>query len=70
MKLTEQEYEILDHTQNRAAGKRFCGSSKEMDSLVKKGMMRYLGTLSFVPDKYYTITKKGEEVLQQKNKSQ
>jgi len=63
IKLNKEEKDILKHTLERAANKRFCGGSPDMDSLVDKGLMKDLGKVSFVPDNYYTITQEGEAAL-------
>ena len=65
MKLSKEEKEILKHTLYRAPKKLFCGGSSEMQKLVDKGYMIPVGTMSFVPDPYYTITAAGEESLKE-----
>lgn len=62
MKLTNEQFEILDHTLNRAARRMFCGDSEDMRILVEKGLMKSAGKAPFCPDEYFTITKKGEEL--------
>jgi len=64
MTLNKEEIEILYHTLNKASGKRYCGGSEAMDSLVSKGFMKYLGRIAFVPDPYYTITAEGMLILE------
>jgi len=63
VKLSEEQVSILDHTEHRAAGGLYCGGGKDMDALVKAGLMQYVGRKSFVPDPYYRITGKGREAL-------
>ncbi len=62
MSLTKSQFDILDHTTNRAAQQRYCGDSDEMQQLVKLGLMRYVGKTAFCPDKYFTITSVGRKV--------
>ena len=58
-KLTKNQISILDHTKKRAADRKFFGDSKDMQVLVKLGLMKYLGKVSFCPDKIFTITEEG-----------
>lgn len=61
MKLSNEHLGILKHT---ISGNRlFCGNSKEMEELCKEGLMESVGKKSFVPEEYFTITRKGIEVL-------
>ena len=60
MVLSNEQIQILKHTMNNG---RYCGSSTSMDDLCDKKFMKYIGRLSFCPDKYYQITKKGKEFL-------
>ncbi len=55
MNLTEEEYEILDHTMNRAANRFYCGDSPAIQSLIAKGLMRSVGWKPCVGDEYFTI---------------
>jgi hypothetical protein len=55
-----EEYSILLHTQKN---KRFCGDSKEMQSLIEKGLMKSLGKVSWVPDEYFGLTDAGKQFL-------
>ena len=57
--LTDEEIEIMKHTDKRAAHNLYCGDSKAMRSLVKKGFMRSAGFKSFVPSEYFTLTEQG-----------
>lgn len=59
MKMTEEEYQILDHTINNTAKLRFCGDSVEMQNLIKHGLMTYFGRFPVVPQKYFTVTDAG-----------
>ena len=63
MKLNKEQLEIMSHTSSRAAGGLYCGDSSDMQILVENGLMISAGRKSFVPDEYFRITKKGEEVL-------
>ena len=65
--MNELEIEILDQTVKRAAGGRYCGGGEDMDSLVEIGLMKYIGTPAWCPDKFYAITDKGRAVLIQYN---
>ena len=40
-----------------------------MDSLVEIGLMKYIGTPAWCPDKFYAITDKGRAVLIQHNET-
>lgn len=60
--ITQKQFEIIDHTINRAARNLFCGGGEDMTVLVKAGFMRPAGVKSFVPDPYYTVTDKGREL--------
>lgn len=61
--LTKEQQEILQHTRYRAARNMYCGDSPDMQVLVAHGLMTYAGQLSFVPDKYFKLTKYGTRVL-------
>lgn len=61
IKLNKEQYEIMCHTVERAAGQRYCGSSSDMRDLVNRGLMKSLGKPSWCPDEYFTITDKGRE---------
>lgn len=63
MELSREQIEILDHTEHRGAGRLYCGGSKDIDALVKSGLMEYAGRKSFVPDDYYRITEAGRRAL-------
>jgi len=60
MKLTKEQIQILKHTINNG---RYCGDSESMDDLCDKDLMKCIGRLSFCPDKYYQITRKGKEFV-------
>lgn len=62
MNISKKQKEILSHTINRAAGGRYCGGSEAMDELVDIGLMKYVGTPAWCPDKFYSITEKGRAV--------
>jgi hypothetical protein len=66
MKLTNDQYEILHHTEHRAAGGLYCGGGSEMDELVALGLMSEAGRKSFVPDPYYRITSAGRSALRER----
>lgn len=57
--MTKEQFEILDHTANRAAGGRFCGGSDAMNELVADGLMQSIGKASWCPDEFYAMTVKG-----------
>lgn len=62
MTLTQEQFEILDHTLYRAARRCFCGNDDDPDMsfLVDQGLMRKLGK-GWVPgESYFTITPDGE----------
>jgi len=63
MELTNEHKEILNHTKYRAVNKFYCGDSKEMQELCSAGLMRSVGSKSFVPDEYFTITSEGRVAL-------
>lgn len=63
MTLTPNQFEILDHTEHRAANNQFCGDSEDMQELVAQGLMVSVGKKSFVPDEYFQITGKGRAIL-------
>lgn len=61
--MTPNQFEILDHTEHRAANYQFCGDSEDMQELVAMGLMISVGRKSFAPDEYFQITGKGQEIL-------
>lgn len=63
MKLTPIHLDILLHTKNGAAQGFYCGDSPAMQELVAAGLMEYAGRKSFVPDLYFSLTRKGRETL-------
>ena len=63
MILTKEHIEILDHTINRAANQLFCGSTSEVIELVNSGYMLSAGKVGFHDDEYFSITRKGRELL-------
>jgi len=63
MELTNAQKSILDHTAHKAAGNFYCGDSKEMQELVRLGLMESAGTKSFCPDEYFKLTRAGRESL-------
>jgi hypothetical protein len=66
MELTAEQVDILSHTVHGAAGGFYCGGGKEMDELVRLGLMKSAGFKSFVPEEYFTITAAGREKLRKK----
>jgi hypothetical protein len=68
IELTREQLGILDHTLNRAAGRRYCGEGKDMEALCALGLMRPAGRVSWVPEPYYTFTKCGIEFLEHYNR--
>lgn len=60
--VSREQFEILDHTINRASCGLFCGDSQAMRELVAAGLMECAGRKSFVPDPYFRITAYGREV--------
>ena len=63
MKLNKEQIEILNHAAYKAANGFYCGDSPDMRQLVMEGLMVSAGRKSFVPDEYFSITKKGREIL-------
>ena len=59
-KLSINQQEILEHTVYRAANGFYCGNSKDMQILIKLGLMRSVGKKPFVPDEYFIITEAGK----------
>lgn len=59
--LSQREREILEHTVHRAAGGRYCGGGKDMEELVRRGLMKSLGT--FLGNPYFGITEQGRAAL-------
>ena len=57
--MKEEQIEILKHTVSGAAGGLYCGDSKDMQGLVKAGLMESAGRKSFVPDEFFRITASG-----------
>ena len=68
MKLNKEQKEILDHTLHRAANGLYCGDSKDMQILVKLGLMVCVGKKSFVPEEYYQITGAGRKAFRDASK--
>ncbi len=66
MRLTANQYDILDHTALRAANGFFCGDSEDMQILVGLGLMRSAGTKPSVPDEYFSITPLGKQARRDK----
>ena len=64
MEITKTQFDILDHTKNRAANQHFVGDSDDMQQLIKLGLMRYVGKTAICPDKYFGITKTGRKVTE------
>jgi len=60
MELNEEQKAIIEHT---IKNDYYCGSSKDMQILVKAGLMQYAGQKSFVPDPYFKVTRKGREAV-------
>jgi hypothetical protein len=54
-----EEFDIVDHAINRAAGGLFCGDSPAMQRLVADGLMEPAGRKSFVPEPYFRVTDAG-----------
>ena len=67
LELNREQREILSHTMYRAAGKRYCGDSEDMQALVKAGYMKPCGTASWCPDPFFTITAEGRKALTQES---
>ncbi len=55
--LNKEQIAILDHALKNG---RYCGSSEDMDVLCEKGLMKYIGRLTMIPDPYYGITREGK----------
>lgn len=64
--LSNEHYEILHHTEHRAAGGRYCGGGKHMDELVQMGLMLFIGKPAWCDDPFYTITSKGVRALRER----
>ena len=58
--LNREQRDILRHTAWRAVNRMYCGSREDPDilALINAGLMRYVGSPSFLPesDGYYTVT--------------
>ena len=63
--LNQEQIEILNHTERRAARGLYCGGGNEMDALVALGMMESAGRAAWCPDEYFRITGKGRAALRQ-----
>ncbi len=63
MKLTQKQWDILDHTAHRTARGFYCGNSEDMQTLVRLGLMVSAGWKSFVPDEYFKLTSAGRKTL-------
>ena len=63
--MTEEQIQIMKHTDSRAACGLYCGDSPDMQDLVKKGFMVLVGGKSFVPDPYFALTNKGKKYLRE-----
>lgn len=70
MDLTKEHIEILKHTAYRAARHMYCGDSPEMQELVEAGYMKYLGTVAWCEDKFFTITPNGLTLLDEIEKGE
>ena len=65
MNLTKNQREILNHTAYRVANNLYCGDSKDMQILVRLGLMESVGKKPFVQDEYFIITAMGrKEILE------
>lgn len=64
--INNEQMEILKHTLKNSY---YCGDSVNMRDLCKQGLMKFAGTKSFVPDKYFSITEKGKHLLKSKLRS-
>ena len=62
MKITKNQFDILDYTIYRAANGHFCGDSDDMQRLIELGLMRYVGKTAFCPDRFFGITRSGRKV--------
>lgn len=62
-KPSPEQLDIMRHTRDRAAGGFYCGDSEAMRELVANDLMQFAGTKPFVPDKYFTLTRKGRSFL-------
>ncbi|MHA1757234.1 MAG: hypothetical protein ACTSVV_10725 [Promethearchaeota archaeon] len=59
-KLNKEQIAILEHTLKNG---RYCGDSEDMNELCKKGLMKYIGRLTMIPDGYYRITREGKNAI-------
>ena len=59
--LTNNEYQIIDHTLTRAANKAYCASENNVKTLVEKGYMYKHCEMDYVPEPYWCVTKEGKD---------
>lgn len=60
---TQEQLDILSHTDRHASRGVYCGDSPAMQACVERGWMEFAFRKSYVPDPYYRITEAGREVL-------
>ena len=66
--LTENQIGIMHHTKYRASVPgAYCGDSPDMQVLVRLGLMKSLGKVSWCPDEYFGLTTEGHEKLRELN---
>jgi len=68
--LTKNQRNILEHTNSRAANGNCCGDSLDIQKLVFLGLMEFVGTTGFCPDKYYRLTPAGRKTLEEAKMSE
>ena len=61
--ITKEQTGILEHTRHRAARRLYCGKGEDLDVLCSLGLMKLVGSVSWVPEQYFTITKAGMDFL-------
>lgn len=68
VELTQEQWDILDHTANRASRPgQYCGDSEAMQGLVRMGLMRSIGKPSWCPDEFFCLTDAGRKALEDRN---
>lgn len=63
MTLSNEQVEIMRHTQRRAANGLYCGDGPDMTALVEYGLMELAGRAPGVPDPYFRLTAAGTVAL-------
>ncbi len=66
---TQEHWDILDHTMHHTANGLYCGDSREMQDLVMAGFMTPMGSKSFCPDPYFSVSCIGRAAFNNRPKS-